>query len=50
MRSTEPIYPIFEKNRDIIIIHHPAKFRRNQSRNFRDNLGTDSQTQTHTRR
>ena len=26
MCSTKPIEPIFERNRDIIIIHHPAKF------------------------
>ena len=48
MRSTGPIYLIFKRNRDIIIIHHPTKFNQNRSRTFWDNLGTDSQTHRHT--
>ena len=30
-RSNEPIHFIFERNRDFIIIHHPAKFHKNRS-------------------
>ena len=57
MHSTNPIDLIFERNRDIIIIHHPAKFHQNRSRTFWDNRPTHhthtdrhTDTQTHTHR
>ena len=49
----QPINLIFERNRAIIIIHHPAKFHENRSRTFWDNRTThthrqtDRQTDTH---
>ena len=40
--------PSLKRNRDITIIHHPAKCHQNQSITFWDNLGTDSPTHRHT--
>ena len=45
-----PIDLIFERNRDFVIIHHPAKFHENRLRTFWDNRVTDTHTHRHTHR
>ena len=45
-----PIDLIVERNRAIIIIHHPAKFHWNRSRTFWDNRTIHTQTDRHTHR
>ena len=44
----QPIDLIFERNRDFVIIHHPAKFHENRLRTFWDNRVTDRHTDRHT--
>ena len=48
LRSINAINLIFERNRDFIIIHRPAKFHENRLRTFWVNRRTDTHTDRYT--